>query len=56
MPRDYYDVLGVSPTAPGLDGDLKRAHHLLQRFYHPDVYEGTDKDKMLSKGKNFVAG
>ena len=34
-PRNYYDVLGVAPTAS--QEDIKRAYRRLAKAYHPDV-------------------
>lgn len=36
--RDYYDVLGVSKSAP--ESDIKSAYRKLARKYHPDVNPG----------------
>ena len=35
MPRDYYDILGISKTATA--DEIKTAHRKLVRKYHPDV-------------------
>lgn len=41
--RDYYEVLGVSPSAT--DDQLKKAYRKLAREYHPDQVQGSDKVK-----------
>src|SRR5438046_10350775 len=33
--RDFYDVLGISPTANA--GEIKKAHRKAVRQYHPDA-------------------
>ena len=42
MPRDYYDVLGVSRNAS--KDELKRAFRDLARKYHPDVSDAPDAE------------
>jgi len=49
--RDYYEVLGVDPSAGG--DQIKRAYRKLALKYHPDNYKG-DKDEAERKFKEFA--
>lgn len=40
MPRDYYEILGVSRSCD--HGSLKKAYRKLARQYHPDINKGPD--------------
>ena len=42
MPRDYYEVLGVSRSAD--EGEVKTAFRRLARQYHPDVSQEADAE------------
>lgn len=40
MPRDYYDILGISKTAD--EDAIKKAYRKLAKQYHPDVNKAPD--------------
>ena len=45
--RDYYDVLGVSPTAD--DAEIKKAFRRLARELHPDVSNEPDAEERFKE-------
>ena len=47
MPRDYYDVLGVSQGAD--EGEIKSAFRRLARQYHPDVSQEADAEEKFKE-------
>lgn len=47
MPRDYYEILGVSRSAS--KDELKRAFRRLARQYHPDVNNDTDAEEKFKE-------
>src|SRR5271169_161193 len=47
MPRDYYEVLGVSKTAK--EDDIRRAYRKLARQYHPDRNPGDKQAEINFK-------
>jgi len=52
--KDYYDVLGVEPTAG--DAELKTAYRRLARKYHPDVSkEAGAEDKFKAVNEAYEA-
>jgi len=47
MPRDYYDILGVSRSCD--KAALKRAHRKLARQYHPDMNKHADAQERFNE-------
>jgi molecular chaperone DnaJ len=47
MPRDYYDVLGVSRNAS--KDDIRRAFRKLARQYHPDINNAPDAEDQFKE-------
>ena len=47
MPRDYYEVLGVSRTAD--DAEIKKAFRRLARELHPDVNKEPDAEERFKE-------
>src|ERR1700753_842739 len=47
LPRDYYEVLGVSRDAE--DGEIKKAFRRLARELHPDVNKEPDAEERFKE-------
>ena len=53
MPKNYYEVLGVLPTAD--DVVIKAAYKVLAQRYHPDKYKGNAEEASLRMAEINVA-
>ncbi|HLD61669.1 MAG TPA: molecular chaperone DnaJ [Patescibacteria group bacterium] len=47
MPKDYYEILGISKNAG--ESDIKRAYRKLAHEYHPDKGGSSDKFKEINQ-------
>src|SRR3989338_434469 len=47
MPKDYYEILGISKNAG--ESDIKRAYRKLAHEYHPDKGGNSDKFKEINQ-------
>lgn len=47
MPRDYYEILGVSRSCD--HGSLKKSHRKLARQYHPDINKDPDAQQRFNE-------
>ncbi|KAB2854888.1 MAG: DnaJ domain-containing protein, partial [Anaerolineae bacterium] len=47
MPRDYYEILGITRSAS--TDDLKKAFRNLARQYHPDVNKSPDAEEKFKE-------
>ena len=50
MPRDYYEVLGVSKDAS--DDEIKKAFRSQAKKYHPDLHPGDQEAEARFKEVN----
>ena len=50
MEKNYYEILEVNPRAS--EEVIKKAHQVLIKKYHPDLYVGVEREKAEEKIRN----
>ena len=48
--KNYYEILEVNPRAS--EEVIKKAHQVLIKKYHPDLYVGVEREKAEEKIRN----
>ena len=50
--KNYYEILEVNPRAS--EEVIKKAHQVLIKKYHPDLYVGVEREKAEEKIRNII--